>query len=92
MDVCNFSTVGEVMPMGDMNARIEDMQANPITWNELNKVEQIDFAPTWERHSQDLTINAQGRALCNLIDGMHLLVLNGMRLFPLTNNYTSHGQ
>ena len=35
-------------------------------------------------------MNAQGRELCNLMDDMHLLVLNGMRLYPLTNEYTCH--
>ena len=66
-----------------MNAGIEDMKTKPITWNELNKDEQIEIAPTWERQSQDKTMNAQGRELCNLMDG-------GMRLYPLTNEYTYH--
>ena len=73
-----------------MNARIGDMQAKPITWDESIKNAQIDIAPTWERQSQDKTMNAQGRELCNLMDGMHLLVLNGMHLYPLTNEYTCH--
>lgn len=47
LDVCHFSTLGEVMLMGDMNARIGDMQAKPITWDELNKNVQIDITPTW---------------------------------------------
>ena len=80
------------MLMGDMNARMGNVQANPITWNELDKNEQMDLACTWQRVSQDDTINTHGRALCNLMHGMHLLVLNGMHLFPHTHMYTCHTQ
>ena len=73
-----------------MNARIGDMQAKPITWDELDRNEEIELAPSWERQSQDKNMNAQGRALCTLMDGMHLLALNGMHLFPLTDAYTCH--
>ena len=50
----------------------------------------MDLACTWQRVSQDDTINTHGRALCNLMHGMHLLVLNGMHLFPHTHMYTCH--
>ena len=69
--------------MGDLNARISKIQSQPITWNELDKDEEVSIACLWERESQDDTINAQRRALCNLMHGMHLMVLNGMHLFPM---------
>ena len=78
------------MLMGDMNARIADKQAQPIAWDEIDKTEQFDIANSWQRASQDVMVNAQGRALCNLMQGMHLLVLHGMQLFPHTQGYTCH--
>ena len=65
LDVCQFSTQGEVMVMGDLNARISKIQSQPITWNELDKDEEVNIACLWQREFQDDTINAQGRALCN---------------------------
>ena len=88
IDVCHFNTLGEVILLGDMNARIGNMQAQPITWDEIDKDEQIELDPLWERQSMDQNVNAQGRALGNLMDGMHLLALNGMRLYPHTKEFT----
>ena len=90
LDVCHFSTQGDVMLMGDMNARIADKQAQPIAWDEIDKTEEVHIANSWQRASQDVMVNAQGRALCNLMQGMHLLALNGMHLFPHTQGYTCH--
>ena len=78
------------MLMRDMNARIADKHAQPIAWDEIDKTKQIHTANSWQRASQDVMVNAQGRTLCNLMQGMHLLVLNGMHLFPHTQGYTCH--
>ena len=58
MDVCHFSTRGNVILMGDMNGRIGDIKAKPIAWDELDRNEQIELAPSWERQSQDKNMNA----------------------------------
>ena len=73
--------------MGDMNARIGNVQTQPITWNELDRNDQITIACTWQRVSQDNIVNAYRGALCNLMHGMHLMVLNEMHLFPPTHVY-----
>ena len=39
LDVCHFSIQGDVMLMGDMNARIADKQAHPIAWDESDNTE-----------------------------------------------------
>ena len=49
LDVCHFNTQGELILMGDMNYHIGNIERQPISWNELDKHEQIDITPTWQR-------------------------------------------
>ena len=60
MDICSFQQDGHVLLMGDLNARIGDMQAQPIMSNELDKSEQIQLDPLWERTSSDPKVHAHG--------------------------------
>ena len=83
--ICYFSTQGRVIIMGDMNARIGNVQTQIITWNELDKNEEVDITWAWKRISQDDTTNMHGRALCKLMHGMHLMALSRMHLFPHTH-------
>ena len=65
--------------------------ANPTHHlNKLDTNEEITIACTWQRGLQDTTVNADGRALCSLMHSMHMVVLNGMHLFPHTHGYTCH--
>ena len=81
MDICSFQHDGHVLLVGDLNACIGDMQAQPIMSNELDKSEKIQSDPMWERTSSDPKVNAHARALCSVMNGLHMLVLNKMKCF-----------
>ena len=44
--------------------------------------------PIWERTSSDPKVNAHGRALRSVMNGLHMLVLNGMKCFQKSDMAT----
>lgn len=76
--------------MDDSNARVGNMQFQPIVQDEMDKNEAIKVDPLWYRSSADEMINLHGRALRCMMNGMHMPILNGMKLFPRTNEMTCY--
>lgn len=75
---------GQVMVVGDLNARVGSMQFQPMMQDELDKGETIELDPLWQRYVVDDTVNQHGKALYGMVNGMYMPILNGMCLFPNT--------
>lgn len=90
MDVCAYLQQGHVMVLGDLNARVGRMQFQPIAHDVLDKEEIVDVDTCWYRHSEDTDTNAHGRALMDMVNGLHMPILNGMNCFPDTTGYTCY--
>ena len=90
MDVCTYMHQGHVMIMGDLNARTGHMQFQPIEHDELDKEEIGDIDACWSRQSEDKDTNAYGHALMDMINGLHMPILNGTRCFPHTGGHTCY--
>lgn len=54
---------GQVMVVGDLNARVGSMQFQPMMQDELDKGETIELDPLWQRYVVDDTVNQHGKAL-----------------------------
>ena len=88
LDIAMFSKQGNVLLIGDFNARIGDLQFQYLTQQEYIKDYEIETDPIWCRCSEDKEVNAHGRALKQLMNRMHKLVVNGTALFPKSNSPT----
>ena len=94
-DVNKYAQEGNVMLMGDMNARIGHAQMQVVDllaqiditneWNEKDVTESM-----WERCSKDLVTNPQGIALLSLLTSMQLVVLNGTQCFENSGDNTCY--
>lgn len=75
--IARFISKGEVMVVGDMNARTENLAQN----NETNSVhvtinESVTISEP-QRNSRDNKINEHGRALYELCQSSSMLIMNG---------------
>ena len=67
---CSLVGSRKVFIVGDLNARIGQMQFQPIMHDEMDKGEAIEVDASWFKVSEDEEINPQGRALrCYLASG-----------------------
>ena len=78
------------MVLGDLNARVGHMQFQPITHDELDKEEVVTLDMCLCRHSEDTNTNAYSRALMDMVNGLHMPILNGVDYFPDTKGYTCY--
>ena len=68
LDVAELIEKGQVIVMGDLNARIGHLQFQPITHDKMDKESVIEVDTMWQRTSEDDTINTQGRALMPVLN------------------------
>ncbi|MCO5574127.1 hypothetical protein L7F22_027906 [Adiantum nelumboides] len=92
MDIDMYAKCGNVMVMGDMNARIAHTQTE--IWDHglqpFDKDGHIALDPAWERRSSDETINAQGLSMLSMMHSTNMLVLNGTHRFEGTGDFTCY--
>ena len=68
-----YTSLGYVFILGDLNAHIGKKQAQPIGREDMEKEEQVELDPLWERISVDNEMNVHGHALHSV---MQMMVLN----------------
>ncbi|MCO5590498.1 hypothetical protein L7F22_044468 [Adiantum nelumboides] len=92
MDIAMYAKCGNVMVMGDMNARIAHTQTE--IWDHglqpFDKDGHTALDPAWDRRSSDETVNAQGLTMLSMMQSMNMLVLNGTRRFEGTGHFTCY--
>ena len=59
LDIAELIEMGKIIVMGDHNARIGQLQFQPIMNDELDKADMIAIDALWHRTSDDDTINAK---------------------------------
>jgi exonuclease III len=93
-----YSTKGQVLIMGDLNARTGENQETLHTelldtCNSGNQEMGDDHGETlhiYQRHNRDKITNPSGRALIQILNELHLIVLNGRIPGDLNGEFTYH--
>ena len=90
MDICHYRSQGYVLVMGDFNARIGDMQPQSACFDETDDNECLEIPDGWLRQSADHMTNTQGKLMKYMLNGLHMLVLNGMACFKRCGEFTCY--
>eukprot|EP00249_Psilotum_nudum_P007164 c20359_g1_i1 orf=232-651(+) len=88
LDTARFRQTGNILLTGDFNTRIGNAQFQYPAQQEYIKTLELNTDTIWHRCSEDKETNAHGRALEQLINGMHMLVMNGTTPYPQSKSYT----
>ena len=87
-DIWDFSRNGEVILVGDFNARTGYFQTVFYDTSEemLREMDANDLSLA--RHSQDKECTSYGRSLIDMGTTHGLAILNGLQIFPASNGFT----
>lgn len=91
-DIEAYMQKGEIMIVGDMNARTGNMQMQKVDLME-NVVTHEDYdtlEPEWKRCSEDKGINPQGLAFISMLTTWQLIALNGTGKYANSGTYTCY--
>ena len=87
-DVVSLQERGDVMLLGDLNARTGNLE-DTITPDESDELFELYLEhPPLKRNSQDSTVNSRGNELLDMCKSFDLNIINGRKTGDLFGNYT----
>ncbi len=89
-DLNYFSSIGETILIGDMNARVggaDDYISGSNAFDVIDNMYCDDFTPS-KRFDQDTITNNYGKQLINLCKNSGMLLLNGRTIGDVTGSCT----
>ncbi len=101
-EIAEFSVLGDIVLIGDLNARTGDLRENYSLIDENNDQDIVEtniFITARDnavsndllsRVNEDITINPFGRKLMNLLNETHLIIVNGRKLGDYTGRKTCY--
>jgi exonuclease III len=96
-EIGSYSTKGQVLIMGDINARTGEIQETLCIelleglGNQEIGDNHRDTLHIYHRHNQDKITNSSGRALTQMLNEIHCIQLNGRTPGDLNGEFTYHG-
>ena len=85
----NNTDLGDVMMVGDLNARTGNLNIDPVIEEDLEHDIPTSHPGTSERVSKDQVINSRGSKLIDFLACNRLSIMNGQTLGDIFGEYTS---